>query len=113
MVAPFSKFYGKILNGFCLSTGKRFFLTVKAWILLKNGTWDFRNSFPFERSTCFYVTISGNFDRIQYFNFETDRAKIEITSLPYKIVMSEATVKTNRMVLWTKMDLSKRTEFCQ
>ena len=28
MVAPLSKFYGKIWVGFCLDTGKRFFLEV-------------------------------------------------------------------------------------
>ena len=38
----------------------------------KNGTRDFQNSLPFERSACFYVTISGNFARFQYFNSETD-----------------------------------------
>ena len=49
------KFYGKIWVGFCLNTGKRF-----------------QNSPPFERSACFYVTISRNLKRFQYFNFETD-----------------------------------------
>ena len=39
---------------------------------LKNGTRDFQNSFPLERSACFYMTIKGNFERFQYFNFETD-----------------------------------------
>ena len=28
MTAPFSKFYGKICAGFCLNTGKGFFLEV-------------------------------------------------------------------------------------
>ena len=28
MVAPFSRFYGKICVGFCLNTGRRFFLEV-------------------------------------------------------------------------------------
>ena len=32
---------------------------------------DFQNSPPFERLACFYVTITGNFERFQYFNFET------------------------------------------
>ena len=27
---------------------------------------------PFERLACFYMTIRGNFERFQYFNFETD-----------------------------------------
>ena len=54
------------LRGFILR------LTERAWVLLKNGTRDFQNTPPFERSTCFYVTISENFKRFQYFNFETD-----------------------------------------
>ena len=40
-------------------------------------------------SACFYVTISGSFERFQYLNFETDFLKTGI---------SEANVKTNRMV---------------
>ena len=46
--------------------------TERAWVLLKNGTRDFQNSPPFERSACFYVTISESFKRFQYFNFETN-----------------------------------------
>ena len=46
--------------------------TEKAYILLKKGTRDFQNSPPFERSACFYVTISGNFERFRYFNFEIE-----------------------------------------
>ena len=38
----------------------------------KNGTMDFQNSPPLERSGSFYVTISGNIEQIQYINFETD-----------------------------------------
>ena len=45
--------------------------TERAWIVLKDGTGDFQNSTSFERLECFYVTISGNFERFQYFNFET------------------------------------------
>ena len=39
----------------------------------KNGTGDFQNSSLFER--CFYVIISGNFERFKYFKFETDFLK--------------------------------------
>ena len=84
---------------------------------------DFQNIFPFERSAYFYVTISGNFERFQYFNFETDflenenlfqktvvveSSEIENASFPYKTAISEASVylKTNRMVSKYKMDLS-------
>ena len=79
MVAPFMKFYGKTWVGFCLNTGKRFFLrgyilksTETAQVLLKSGTRDFPNSSPFERLACFHVTISGNFEYFQYFNLETN-----------------------------------------
>ena len=79
MVAPFSRFYGKVWVGFYLNTGKKLFRrgfilkpTERAKILLKNGTRDFQNSPPFERSACFHATISRNFERFQYFNFETD-----------------------------------------
>ena len=75
IVTPFSKFYGKIWVGFCLNTGKPFFLEVsieRAYVLLKNGNRDFQNGLPFERSACIYVTITGNCGHFQYFNFETD-----------------------------------------
>ena len=79
MVAPFSKFYGKICVVFCLNTGKRFFLeafflnpTERTQVLLENGTTYFQNNLPFARAACFYVKISGNFERFQYFNFEAD-----------------------------------------
>ena len=59
------------------------------------------------------MTISENFEHFQYFNFEIDflengkkleyrflveRTKIEKASFPYKTAISEANVKTNRMV---------------
>ena len=80
------------------------------------GTSDFQNSPPLERSVCFYVTISKNFEHFQCFKFETDflenknflkklgyrflveRTKIDKASFPYKTGISEANVKTNRMV---------------
>ena len=33
---------------------------------------DFQNDHPFEKLSCFYVIISENVKRFQYFNFETD-----------------------------------------
>ena len=78
---------------------------------------DFQNSPPFERSACFYVTISESFKCFPYFNFETnfletekleyrflvETTKIENTSFPFKTALSEANVKTNRMATtkWT------------
>ena len=47
-------------------------LFLKDFILKSNGTRDFQNSPSFERSTCFYVTITTYFERFQYFNFEAD-----------------------------------------
>ena len=44
----------------------------RAYVLLKNSIRDFQNSPPFERSACFYVTISENFRCFQYFNVETE-----------------------------------------
>ena len=68
------------------------------------------------------MTIKGNFEHFQFFNFETDFTenenlfqtsgvpfflvesnKIENASFPYKTSISEANVRTNRMVStkWT------------
>ena len=69
-----------------------------------------------ERLASLYVTISENFEHFQYFNFEIDflgneyffkkleycflveRTKIEKAAFPCKTAISEANVKTNRMV---------------
>ena len=84
--------------------------TERAQVLLKNSARDFQNSPPFARSACFYVTISGNFERFQYFNFETDflenenvfqkleycflveSTKTENASFPFKTAISEVNV---------------------
>ena len=51
--------------------------SLRGFIFKRGGTRDFQNSPPFERSTCFHVTISGNFERFQYFKFETNSLKKE------------------------------------
>ena len=75
------------------------------------------------------MTISRNFERFEYYNFETDflenenlskkkldyrflveSTKIENTSLPYKIALSEANFKTYRMVS-TKWTYHKERSF--
>ena len=74
------------------------------------------------------MTIRGNFELFQYFNLETgflenenlfqkleyrllvESTKIENTSFPYKTAMSEAHVKTNRMVS-TKWTYHKERSF--
>ena len=38
----------------------------------KNGTRDFLNNPQFERSVYFYLTITGDVERFQYFIFEED-----------------------------------------
>ena len=94
-------------------------------------TRDLQNSPPFERLVCFYVAISGNFERFQNFIFETDflenenltqkmgycflveSTKIENASSRYKTAISEVPyVKTNRMVS-TKWTYHKGRSFCQ
>ena len=95
--------------------------TERAKILLKKCTRDFQNRPPFERSACFYVTVTKNFERCEYFNFETgflenenllqktgvhflvESTQVEYALFQYQTAISEATVKTNRMVSteWT------------
>ena len=73
MVALFSKFttkFGLVLvltleNDF--PRGFIFKPTERVYVLLKTGTKDFQNSPPFQRSACFYVTISENFEHFQIF----------------------------------------------
>ena len=85
-------------------------------MVLKSGTRDFHNSPPVERSACFYVIINGIFSLFQYFSFGTNflenenffknleysfliqSTKIKNASFPYKTAISEADVKTNRMM---------------
>ena len=117
----FQQVYGKIWVSFCLNTLflKSFIFkpTGRAQVLLKNGTRDFQNSPPFVRLACFYRAISENFEHFQCFNFEkleyrflVKRIKIEKASFPYKTAISEANVKTNRMVT-TKWTYHKELSF--
>ena len=46
------------------------------------------------------------------YRFLIESTEMENASFPYKTAISEANVKTNRMVS-TKMDLSQRTESCR
>ena len=85
MVAPFSKFTAKFGLVFVLTLENAVFLrgfifkrTERAQVLPKDGTMDFQNSPLFERSACFYVVISENFEHFQYFNFDTDFLEHEI-----------------------------------
>ena len=86
---------------------------------------------PFERSACFYVRISRNFKRFQYFNFKTlsfwkkktffkkqkyrflvESTKIENASFPFKTAIAEANLKTNSMVS-TKWTYHKEWSFAR
>ena len=83
MVAPFITFYCKIWVGFCQT------LIIGGFILKPTEIRArfFQNSPQFERSACFYVTITGNFECFQYFNFEANFLKNEIffrkTGVPF------------------------------
>ena len=133
MAAPFSKFTAKFGLAFALTLESSFFIlkpTVRAQVLLKNRSGDFENSSLFERSVCLYVTASGNLERFQYLNFETDflenenffkkleyrflaeSTNIENASFPYKTAISEASLKTNRMVS-TKQIYRKKLSFAR
>ena len=46
--------------------------TERTEAFLKSGMRDFQNSLPFEKSACFYVAVSENFERFRFFNFETN-----------------------------------------
>ena len=88
-VALFSRFYG-----FCFNTGKRFSLRgfilkplKRTYVLLINVIRNFQNSPPFGRSACFYLTITGNDEHFQYFNFQTNFLKkvklSQTTTVPF------------------------------
>ena len=98
----------------CLNIGKRFLwgfaLKLTKSALLKSRTRGFQNGPPFERSACFNVAITNNFEHFQCFNFETnflknenilqkleygfsvERTRIENETFPYKTAFSEANV---------------------
>ena len=102
--------------------------TERAQVLLKIFTRDFQNSPPFERLACLYVTITENlsvfktlslkqifwkkktfFKKLEY-RFLVESSNIENALFPYKIAISEANVKTNKMVT-TKWTYQKERSF--
>ena len=72
----------------------------------------YQNSPPFERSACFYVTLSESFKRFQYFKFETNFLENENlfqkTGILFEIEIEILTALNGDF----KMDLSQRVEFC-
>ena len=59
----------------------------RPWILLKNGAMNFQNSRSFERSACFYVKATGNFERFYFFisgtNFLTNKKNFPKTGVTF------------------------------
>ena len=58
---------------------------------------DFQTSPLFQRSECFYVTISESFKRLWYFNFETDFLENEnfFKKLEYRFQLKALRLKTD------------------
>ena len=87
MVASFSNFVLTFENAFY----QRFHFKAnrKAYIILKSDTKDFQNSPPYERSACFYVTISESFKSFKRFhiNFNSNllgnKNLFQKTGLPF------------------------------
>ena len=102
MVAPFRKFCSKIWVGFCLHIGKHFFL--RGFILKANRKsigsskkryQEFKKQPSVWEISIFYMTISGNFERFQYFNFKTDflENKNLFQKLEYRFLVESTKIK--------------------
>ena len=110
-VAPFSKFYAKIWVGFVLTQEnvRGFFSKSRerAQVILRNGTGEFQNGHPFERSA-----TAGNEERFQYFTLKQIFWKWETFfkkwSTVSNISVQDWLVRSQKY----KMHLSQRTEFC-
>ena len=124
MVASASNFYSETWVGFSLKIRKssQFKANRKSVVSSKNGTRDFQNSLPFERSACFFmwqsVKVSNVFNtstlkqifwktktffkNLEY-RFLVEITKIENTSFQFKTALSEDNVKANSMATtkWT------------
>ena len=109
MVAPFSKF--ELV--FVLTQEKAFFQsfivkpTERVQALLKDGTRDFENTPPFERSACFYVTITGNFKHFQCFKFETNFVKNETFSKNWSTVFKLEVLRLQTQHIHVKLPCQK------
>ena len=135
MVAPFSKFYGKIWVGFCLNNEKCFFSKVsflsqrkehrffsktvlgifKIALRLRDRhvfMWqsvEILNVFNTLTLKQIFWKTKTFFKKLGY-RFLVESTKIENTSFLYKTVISEANVKTNRMMS-TKWTYYKKRSF--
>ena len=128
MDAPVSKFYVKIRVGFCRTLESTFCKKFHFKSSRKCAKRMVKNMVQVIFKICFCVTIRENFECFQYFDFETDfletktffkkleyrflveSTKIEKASFPYETAVSEAKVKTNRMV-FTKWTYHKEQSF--
>ena len=113
MVAPFSKFTAKFGLVFILTLEKPFsqrfhFQANRKSIVSSKKRYYFQNSPPFERSNILNIfntlTLKKIFQKTKTFlkkleyRFLVERTEVEKASFPYKTAISEANVKTNRMV---------------
>ena len=90
------------LTGFILKPAKsayRIFL----------GTRDFQNNSLFERSACFYVTVTGNFGHFQYSNFETSFLKTENFFLNWRSAFQLNILRLKTQHFHTKLPCQKPT----
>ena len=88
------------LTGFILKPAKRAYR-----IFL--GTRDFQNSSLFERSACFYVTVTGNFGHFQYSNFETSFPKTEDFFLNWRSAFQLNILRLKTQHFHTKLPCQK------
>ena len=101
MVAPFSRCYSKFELVLVLTQENAFVSksTEKAQDLLKNCTRNyFQNSYPLEKSACFYVTITENFERFQYFNFKSNFPEIENHFQKVGVMFFSAKIENNILI---------------
>ena len=77
----FGRLCCKIFISFCFITEEHSFLEVSflktAERALKHSTRHFKNKSLVDRLACSYVSVTGNFGRFQYFNFEKNFLKNE------------------------------------
>ena len=123
MVAPFSKFYGKFWVGFGLNIRKGFFLEASfssqqkdhrffqktVLGIFKIALLKILNTFSILTLKQIFWKAKTFFKKLEY-RFLVERTKIEKASFPYKTAISEANVKTNRMVS-TKWTYHKERSF--
>ena len=112
---PFQKLSRQNLSWFFSYHRRTIFLkgfivnpTERVQVLLKNGTGNFQFSPTFERSVRFYVTVTGEFERFQYFNFETSFLKngrlfLKNQSTPFQLKV----LRLKRQNYYTKLPYQK------